>query len=212
MQREDRTKPAGAHRGRWGGERGFTLIELLVVMMILGILVGLVVGVGRSVMIEMNRRRTIAIQDTILAAIRAYSDKHENVYPLADTTSFPVVYNDPNFYGYIGWFSGITASFQAANAAAKSRNANLWAQLMAEPASAKVLQGLPSEAVFTPTQYVLGQKGVYKVFRDGFDFDMDYILSALGPVLVSPGPDGYFSRTPSRDYDLDNIRSDGRGR
>ena len=59
-----------------------------------------------------------------------------------------------------------------------------------------------------------------KLIRDGYDNDMDYRAGAgLGgkPVIISPGPDGYFYRDNSgpggsvKDYDVDNIRSDGYG-
>jgi prepilin-type N-terminal cleavage/methylation domain-containing protein len=186
--------------------KGFTLIEIMVVILILAVLVALVVGISKTVSIEVARRRTVAIQGQLLAAIRAYTDAHNNTPP-SDSLSTPPA-TPPATSGY--------GSTDPSMWAAQYRIADLYLQLAGEPASAKVLSSLPPEAVYTPTlpfRQSDVNKGKFKLFRDGFDNDMDYRLSGLGgrPVIISAGPDGHFGVVGGVDYDADNIQSDGRG-
>jgi len=217
--RHDR-QPIGGSRPA-ARRRAFTLVEVMVVIMILAILLALVVGVGKTVMREVGRTKTKQIQDIVVAAINAYYDA-QGTYPLEFSVAVPgrPLIVDPNFYG-----TGIgpTDGMHSGNLAARLRNAYLYSQLMGEPASAKKMQSLPPEAAYTTTKIVWGlPASANKFVRDGYDNDMDYRVSmGLGarPVLISPGPDGWLGQNdylPSnslyRDYDVDNIRSDGYGR
>ena len=53
---------------------GFTITEMLVVIFIIVIVLALVVGVSRYALDEAGKRETIAIQKTLLQAIRLYRD------------------------------------------------------------------------------------------------------------------------------------------
>jgi prepilin-type N-terminal cleavage/methylation domain-containing protein len=155
--------------GRAAG--GFTLVEVMVVIVILGILVSLTIGVGRYVSDETARRTTLSTQAIIMSAINAYYDVRKD-YPAEANTS-----------------AGST------DALAGVRIRGLWDQLVSEPASAKVLQNLSSDAKKTAERW----------FVDGYGKLMDYRKSlGLGgvPVLISAGRDRNFVTEP------DNIRSD----
>ena len=204
--------------------RGFTLIEVLVVILVLAILVALVVGTGKTVMIEIGRRKTAVTLDIVMNAVKAYQEAR-GFYPaegIPNASLIPaIIYGDNTYYGTTGWWSGITGAFSQEQMAAKIRNAVLYDQLMAEPASARKMQFLPPEAVYSTTKWFFNPADinnplpVSKVIRDGYDCDIDYRSSAgLGgrPVVISPGPNGYFFRDNNKDYDVDNIRSDGQGR
>jgi prepilin-type N-terminal cleavage/methylation domain-containing protein len=197
MHRPNQTTRHNRPRTR---RRGFTLIEILVVILILSVLVSLVVGVAKTVRIEVARRRTQSIQDQLVAAIHAYMETH-NGAPPSDKLTSPI----PAYSSGYGANGGGDPNLWAAQV----RNADLYAQLISEPACLKFIQNLPPEAVYSPTLPFRGKTGVYKVFRDGFDTDMDYRLTGAGgsAVLISAGPDGHFGGP----YDSDNIYSDGRG-
>ena len=160
---------AGACPVGTASRSAFTLIEVLVVIVILGVLVALVVGVGKVVTDKAARDSTSSIQTILTSAI--------NVFHQA-TGEYPV---------------------EDANSPAAS-NRKLWEQLTAVPESYKLVQRLPADAVSTSEQ----------MFRDGYGRNMDYRKSGgMGgqPVIISPGPDGKFSKP----HEVDNIRSDGKG-
>lgn len=186
--------------------RGFTLVEILVVILILGILVSLVVGVGRYVMQDADRRKTSSIQSILIHAVNVYREQ-KGAYPTqladADITANPRP-TDPSFYG--SRFAGSTAD---AMWAAALRMTNLLDQLAADPKAVAILQKLPPEAIYCPTQPFLGTTGQHKVARDAYDMPMDYRAAGAGgaPVIISGGPD----RSMGPGYDGDNIRSDGKG-
>lgn len=172
----------------------FTLIEVLVVIVILGVLVALVVGVSRYITDKAAHDNTVSIQTILTSAINVYHQA-QGEYPVEDTSNPPVP-TSSGTYGY----RFATDQWQAV-----VRNRSLWSQLSGEPASAKVIQKLPTDAMY-PAE---------RLFRDGYGRDLDYRQSAgLGgtPVVISPGADGRFY-DPSKkvDYETDNIRSDGKG-
>jgi prepilin-type N-terminal cleavage/methylation domain-containing protein len=195
-----RPSPLGP-RALAAARRGFTLIEVLVVILILGILMALVVGVGKSVMIEVARQKTISIQALLVRAIAAYEGAQGAMPTQLPDASLPPKTSTPTDYGY---------NKNADEWRAAIRISDLYTQLMAEPASQKIILGLPPESVYKPTvTFRSDNTGRYKLFRDGFDNDMDYRAAGLGgrPVVISGGPDGHLGGA----FDNDNISSDGRG-
>jgi len=189
--------------------RGFTLIEILVVILILSVLVSLVVGVSNTVRIEVARRRTVTIQSLLKSAIGAYRETHSGAAPAETQGPFD---SGANAFG--GGYGAGPQHNDLSIWSAQVRNSDLYVQLISggDPAILKFIQALPPEAVYNPTMPFRGQNGRYRLFRDGFDNDMDYRLTGAGgtPVTISAGPDGKFGGTNGV-YDNDNIYSDGRG-
>ena len=105
---------------------GFTMIELLVVIVVLAILIGLAVSVGKYVTDKARIDETRATQTLVMTAVEMYHDVRR-IYPQnrpADTTS-------------------------------KLRNANLLDQLKSDKGSLAKLNALPSDAVDTANSWIL---------------------------------------------------------
>lgn len=159
----------------------FTLIELMVVIFIIGVLVALVVGVGRYVYDEAGRKETQTILATVEGAIDAYRE---------------IVGTDPEDSITTG--GGDLQSIQALVFQLRAEEAET--QTLArkiQNACGPILLELPSDS------YAIGAGG-QRTIRDAFGNELVYDEDAgFGgrPLLVSPGPDG----APDTE---DDIRSD----
>ncbi len=173
------TRPASRPAGR-----GFTLVELMIVLFILGVLVTLVVSVGRYVLNESSKQKTAAALKLLNSALLEYHEQ-KGAYP--DDT-------DPN---------GKTPSFDGDDEKAL-RNAAIYSskgmvhELMEVKASKAFLDDLPADMINRAEGYV----------KDGWDRPMAYLPDggmANRPVVISAGPDGEYGRDLQS---ADNIRSD----
>jgi prepilin-type N-terminal cleavage/methylation domain-containing protein len=192
----------------------FTLIEVLIVVLILTILATLVVSMGATLRIASGRQKTMQYQSLVMAGVRAYYGVR-GFYPaegISSGTAIPIpVMSAPRYYGGDHY----DHPYYRECMASKIRNANLYLQLLAEPESAKTVQALPPLALFRVPNQLWSLPGVNYVFRDGYNNDMDYRVSAgLGgrPVLISAGPDGAFGFGTFQSSDADNIRSDAQSK
>ncbi len=181
-------------RGRTGhnlpfatNRSAFTLIELMVVIFIIGIMVVLVVGVGRYVYDEAARRETESTQAAVMTAIEEYY-KIQGYYP--DDTPIPA--DPPDIPADIReGMQALVGRLQARDLDEDDLVEKPIKEAIQEACGPIILQ-LPRDAYTGPT------------INDGFGNEMRYEpAGGLGgrPVLISTGPDGNFGNE-------DDIRSD----
>jgi type II secretory pathway pseudopilin PulG len=60
---------------------GFTMVEMLTVLVVLMILIGLVVGVGKYIYDDSLRKQTVTTMDVLNNALQAFYAANSNTYP-----------------------------------------------------------------------------------------------------------------------------------
>lgn len=166
----------------------FTMVELLVVLLILTSLAAMVIGVGRILSRQQERRLTATYQDIILGAIQKYADLTGGV-PSNDEIKVEA-----------------PSEMTPTQAGIYVRSATLYLDLAGESDCEDQLTKLPQGAI------LMGQMGQPAAFVDAYGNYMDYRDSGAygGPLLISGGPDGYIGAEYGAQYATDDIRSDER--
>ena len=176
----------------------FTMVELLVVLLILTSLAAMVVGVGRNLAQQQERRLTATYQEIILGAIQKYADLTGDVPP------------NPGDPGPGGTYGEIAVQRPPDMTDTQwniyARSAILYMNLIEERECLNQLTKLPQGAI------LMGQLGQPAAFVDAYGKYMDYRDNGAygGPLLISGGPDGYIGAEYGAQYATDDIRSDER--
>lgn len=181
-----------------GGRMAFTMVELLVVLLILTALVTMVIGVGKYLSQEQDRKLTEMYQTMIMTAIRKHYDLTgtvpANPPPLAPGETY-----DPALIG-VSRPDGMTNTQWEIYA----RNALMYDALESQTECIAIISKLPDNVILRG-QLASGQP---PAFLDAYGKYMDYLEKGGygGPLLISGGPDGYMGG----EHVADDIRSDGR--
>lgn len=194
----------------------FTMIELMVVLMALGILVAMVVAIGKNVAEEQNRRQTATVQEVVIGCIDIYRSVNGQVPPRTHSCSMEDSPYDECYHGG-AWPGGENTEYW--------RMRGLIWELRRVPECEEALMRLGARFFRTDEEGLeeLASGAVFDAYNRAMDWDPEGGFNN-GPVVISAGPDGKFglvdrddgSRTyrPSTEDSLkeqeDNIRTDGK--
>jgi len=174
------------------------MVELLVVLLILTSLAAMVVGVGRIIAQQQERKLTVMYQDIILGTIQKYADLTGGVPP------------NPGAPGPGGTYSEIKVQRPPEMTDTQwniyARSAILYMDLVEERECVDELAKLPQGVI------LMGVLGQPAAFVDAYGKYMDYRDNGAygGPLLISGGPDGYIGAEYGAKFAADDIRSDER--
>jgi len=174
------------------------MVELLVVLLILTSLAAMVIGVGRIIARQQERKLTVMYQDIILGAIQKYADLTGGVPPNP---------GDPGSGGTYGQIKvGRPPEMTETQWHIYARSAILYMDLIEERECVDELAKLPQGVI------LMGVVGQPAAFVDAYGKYMDYRDNGAygGPLVISGGPDGYIGAEYGPEYAADDIRSDER--
>ena len=234
------TNPTREHPSRFRAFGGFTMIELMVVLVALGVLVAMVVGIGKVIAEGQNNKQTDANQKTIIGAVEIYEQIMQTRPPQLHYCLMRdgLFCHDPQFQS-----DPTYGSPNYSNEYWRMMTLTLEMSKVPECADAYVR----SDAFSMDQRYV--EQGAMGVFSDAYGRCMDWDVDGgfgNSPAIISVGADGYFGHaTPNAspsdikqseaeydrifvknedsyitfgdgtsqvDYQEDNVRSDGKSK
>jgi prepilin-type N-terminal cleavage/methylation domain-containing protein len=175
-------------------KRAFTLVELMVVLVALGVLVAMVVGIGRRIAQDQNNKQTSANQKIIIGAVEIYH-QIERTYPGQLHYCVPVSG---------GGYCHDPAWQTAENYGTKGKSNEHWRMMTLTLFMSEVSECLDAYTrsdAFQNTgvaDFAYVDSAALGTFTDAYGHCMDWDVDGgfgNSPVIVSVGADGFFGHS-----------------